>query len=351
MGRRPFASYLWGAVPTDSANGSNGTLTNRRQSDKNVIRGRKVANTKENAGFAFLDNASPEMVARLLADEDQAAVGALLAYAAPTTTAKILAYMSADRQRQVVEMIRKGRRLPMETAERLAEHFRLRLHRASATRAASASKIPQPAAPASGPQAWRPPRTDAVPVNAPPPARPDSQRRMSALANAVAQVRRLAQGNAAPRLAASPAKRLSAEKRAINGEAVAAAILRLAPKSVRQNIADNDPALYKLLRGRMFIFDDLEQSPAEALAMIFTAVDLNVAVQALRFGSPRLQERVFAAISPRRASLMREEMQLLQKQRVRLVDIEAAQQKVLEVALALQRQGKIIIDSADPDMV
>ncbi|MCX7934438.1 MAG: hypothetical protein N3A66_04165 [Planctomycetota bacterium] len=308
-----------------------------------------MANEKNT--FAFLNTAPPEMVARLLANEDQMVAGAILAHAPPTATAKILAYMGADRQRQMVEMIRKGRRLPVESAERLAAHFQRRLAqvRAAASSAAPA-KSPSRPTPTAAPQPWRPRRIDVAPVNAPPSPPAESKRSASSLALAIAQVRRLAQSGAKS-MAPAKGKGLGEGNRAINGEALAAAILRLAPRAVRQNIAENDPELYNLLRGRMFIFDDLEHSPDEALAMIFTAVDLEVAVQALRFGSPRLQERVFAAVSPRRASLLREEMGLRREQRVRLADIETAQQKVLEVALALQRQGKILIDPTDPDVL
>ncbi len=304
---------------------------------------------KEKDAFAFLSSAPSEMVARLLATEDQMVAGVILAHAPPTATAKILAYMGADRQRQMVEMMRKGRSLPLEAAERLADHFQRRLQKANTAASAGPRKPPPRPEPAASPQPWRPPRSDAVPVNSPDFRRIESKSGASALALAIAQVRRLAQSGAAP--AALTASRPPVSNRAINGEALAAAILRLAPRAVRQNIADNDPNLYNLLRGRMFVFDDLEQSPGEALAMIFTAVELEVAVQALRFGSPRLQERVFAAVSSRRAALMRAELDLRREQRVRLADIEAAQQKVMEVALALQRQGKILIDPSDPEVM
>ena len=52
------------------------------------------------APFEFLKTAAPEAVARALAGEDPAVVGAVLAAAPPPVAAKIMAHMTGDRQRQ-----------------------------------------------------------------------------------------------------------------------------------------------------------------------------------------------------------------------------------------------------------
>ena len=149
----------------------------------------------------------------------------------------------------------------------------------------------------------------------------------------------------------APARGRLPQAHALDGMAVAAAILRLAPSTVRQNVSANDPSLYKSLRRRMFVFDDLERSADEALAQVFSAAELKDAALALRFAAPQLAERALKAVSSRRAELVRTEIAVGEKDRVRVTDIDGAQQRVLAVALALQAAGRIVIDPADPDVV
>lgn len=137
--------------------------------------------------------------------------------------------------------------------------------------------------------------------------------------------------------------------RRMDGMAIMAAILRAAPMDIRQNIADGDPDLFAKLKKRMFVFDDLEKTDDKGLALVFTAAHEEAATLALRFASPRLKARVLSVVSSRRAEALRAGDSGKQG-KIGLSAIEAAQEKVLNVALQLQKAGRIIIDPDDPDL-
>ncbi len=131
--------------------------------------------------------------------------------------------------------------------------------------------------------------------------------------------------------------------------ALAAHILREAGSAVLNNVKHELPELYHRLHGRMFDFSDLEKSSPQTLGAVFTGVDLMAAALSLRFASDGLRERVFAAISPRRAEMLKAEM-AADKSRVKLAAIDEAQQTVIDFALKLQDSGRLLIDPTDPDL-
>lgn len=129
----------------------------------------------------------------------------------------------------------------------------------------------------------------------------------------------------------------------IDGLALAASIVRFANSKVQQNLLDEIPELYHALRKRMFVFADLESSSAKVLAVVFSGVAVETTALALRFASENLHRRVMTAVSERRRQLIIDEIAHA-GQRIRLTAIEQAQQAVIDYAIALQNQGKIVID-------
>lgn len=140
------------------------------------------------------------------------------------------------------------------------------------------------------------------------------------------------------RLSASGARRM-------DGKAILAAILRNATPELRETVQEDDPKLFKELRGRMFYFDDLIYTEDTALARVFTAAPAETAALALKFAAPKLRQRVLAAVSPGRARVLKDT-----PPRAGMDDIESAQKQVLNVALQLQAAGRILIDPRDPDL-
>lgn len=290
----------------------------------------------ESGAFSFLSQYPPEQVAAALAGETTLMAGAVLAQLPPAAAAKIMANMNADRQREVVGSMRKSRNLPPEIAAKLAAGMRDRL---SVRPPAAAARLP-------GATRWqpRPADPDAPVVNAPP-ARPGGDRRKEALEQALSAART----KRSAVLSKQPHSAPQGGGRHIDGMALAAEILRLAPAEVRGNIRSQEPGLYTSLRKRMFIFEDLARSPDRTLAEVFGRVDSDIAALALKFAPDELRDRALAAVSPRRAQLLLDEAGAAGKGRVKLADIEKAQADVLQLALELQRSGQVIIDPDDPD--
>ena len=141
-----------------------------------------------------------------------------------------------------------------------------------------------------------------------------------------------------------PAERAGARR--MDGKAILAAILREAGGGVRDAVERDDPSLYRELRGRMFYFDDLIYSEDATLARVFTAAPAKESALALKFAAPVLRERVLRAVSPGRAAVLED----VPRGRTGFDAIEAAQKKVLDVALQLQAAGRILIDPRDPDL-
>lgn len=138
--------------------------------------------------------------------------------------------------------------------------------------------------------------------------------------------------------------------RKMDGMAILAAIMRSATPDVRHNIASDNPELFRQLKKRMFVFDDLLYSENDALAQIFTVTPLEDAALALRFAPPALRDRALKAVSPRRAELLKDSASAGSHSRSGMDDIENAQQRVIDVAMRLQSAGRILIDPDDPDL-
>lgn len=133
--------------------------------------------------------------------------------------------------------------------------------------------------------------------------------------------------------------------RHVDGKAILAAILREAGSDVRGSVQQDNPALMRELRGRMFHFDDLLCTDDNALARVFTAAPADSAALALQFAPPELRRRVMNVVSPGRARALESP-----PGKTGFDAVEAAQKKVLDVALQLQAAGRILIDPRDPDL-
>jgi flagellar motor switch protein FliG len=271
----------------------------------------------------------PESLNRYLAHESPRTAGLVLANLQPAQAAKIMANMTADRQKEVVSAMRGARQAPPAMVAAVLEEVAQKL-----SAQPDGFRLNPP------PEKWSPESTRGQPVNVP---LPDNDiRRRQAMQEVLAQAKK-------KRQQAVGAQPTGEKGRKIDGMALAATILRYASPEVRHNVSDHAPDLYTSLRKRMFVFEDLCNAPDDTLQLVFSAVDTDQAALALRFAPDKLVKRALASISPRRAEDIRRDMKNASG-RVRVGDIEETQQRILEVALKLQRAGKALIDAADPDL-
>lgn len=137
----------------------------------------------------------------------------------------------------------------------------------------------------------------------------------------------------------------------IDGMALAAHILRESSPELRKLVMNEIPDLYTKLNDRMFDFADLEHSNRDAIGKIFTGVAPEISALALRFASENLKNTALTSVSRRKATLIIDEFKRTAKDKVRLTDIEDAQQEVINYAIMLQNRGEIIIDPNDSGIV
>lgn len=137
----------------------------------------------------------------------------------------------------------------------------------------------------------------------------------------------------------------------IDGMALAAHILRESSPELRKLVMEQVPDLYNKLNDRMFDFADLEHSNRDAIGKIFTGLEPEISALALRFASEDLKNTALTSVSRRKATLIIDEFKRTANAKVRLTDIEDAQQEVIDYAIMLQNRGEIIIDPSDSSIV
>ncbi len=140
----------------------------------------------------------------------------------------------------------------------------------------------------------------------------------------------------------------------VGGVATVAEILNLCDRSTEKSIIDGveseDPDLVEEIRRLMFIFEDILKVDDKGIQAILKEVDNEELCLALKTGSDELKEKIYSNMSARAAELIKEDMQYMGP--VRLSDVEAAQQRIVDIARRLEDAGEIIIAGrGDKDVI
>ena len=124
-----------------------------------------------------------------------------------------------------------------------------------------------------------------------------------------------------------------------------AEILNLADRSTEKGIMEgleaDDPDLVEQIRRLMFVFEDILLVNDKGIQSVLKEVDNQELGLALKTASEELKGKIFKNMSERAAQLIQEDMQFMGP--VRVSDVEAAQQKVVDVVRKLEESGEIII--------
>lgn len=95
------------------------------------------------------------------------------------------------------------------------------------------------------------------------------------------------------------------------------------------------------IRKLMFVFEDLIQVDDKSLMAILKEINNETLMLAMKTASEELKEKIFKNMSERAAQMLKEDLEVMGP--VRLRDVEAAQQSILNVAKKLESEGKIIL--------
>jgi flagellar motor switch protein FliG len=124
-----------------------------------------------------------------------------------------------------------------------------------------------------------------------------------------------------------------------------AEILNLADRSTEKGIMEGleaeDPDLVEQIRRLMFVFEDILLVNDKGIQSVLKEVDNDALSLALKTASDELKQKIFKNMSERAAQLIQEDMQYMGP--VRVSDVEAAQQKIVDTVRRLEDAGEIII--------
>jgi len=116
---------------------------------------------------------------------------------------------------------------------------------------------------------------------------------------------------------------------------------RTTEKSILEGIEAEDPDLVEEIRRLMFVFEDILLVNDKGIQAVLKEIDNDELCLALKTASDELKEKIFSNMSARASELIREDMEYMGP--VRLSDVEAAQQRIVDVVRRLEEAGEIII--------
>ncbi len=134
--------------------------------------------------------------------------------------------------------------------------------------------------------------------------------------------------------------------RKTGGVGSAAGILNLVPRSVERGILEGlqeeEPEMVDRIRRLMFTFEDIHRVNDRGVQNLLKNVETSRLSLALKTAAPDLREKFFKNMSQRAAENLREEMEMMGP--VRLSDVEAAQQAVVDMVRQLEESGELIVE-------
>ena len=120
-------------------------------------------------------------------------------------------------------------------------------------------------------------------------------------------------------------------------------------KNLLARLEERNATLSAAIRKKLFSFEDLNRLQAADLQRVLREVDsANLAIS-MKSASENLRGKFYASISKRAAESLKEEIEMLGP--VRLKDVEAAQDAIIQVVRRLEEEGQISIESEGSESV
>jgi flagellar motor switch protein FliG len=126
---------------------------------------------------------------------------------------------------------------------------------------------------------------------------------------------------------------------------------RATEKSIFEGLESGNPELVDEIRRLMFVFEDILRINDRGIQAVLKEIDNEELSLALKSASDELKDKIFTNMSERAAQLIKEEMEFMGP--VRVADVEAAQQRIVDVVRRLEDVGEIIIagKGAESEMI
>lgn len=135
------------------------------------------------------------------------------------------------------------------------------------------------------------------------------------------------------------------EKHLLVGKKLVAQILNncdnLTSKSILEYFDQQDSILSGDVKKMMFQFEDLIKIDSRGIQRILREIDKKDLAISLKVADEAMKQKIFSNMSERAQDLVKEELQYMAP--VRLKEVEAAQQRIIEIVKNLEEQGEIVI--------
>ncbi len=120
-------------------------------------------------------------------------------------------------------------------------------------------------------------------------------------------------------------------------------------ENILADLEEIDPNLTKQIESKMFTFDDLIGMDDRGVQTLLREIDTRDLVLALKAASEELKDLFLRNMSKRAREMIIDDMEAMGP--VRLKDVEAAQQRIVDVAKRLEEEGKIILQKGGEENV
>jgi flagellar motor switch protein FliG len=122
---------------------------------------------------------------------------------------------------------------------------------------------------------------------------------------------------------------------------------RMTNKSILESLEQESPELVDQIRRLMFVFDDLMKLDDKSIQALLKEVENAQWALALKGASEELRTKIMGNLSQRAAAMLLEEIQYLGP--VRVSDVEAAQQSIVDSVRRLEDSGEIVVSAGDAE--
>jgi flagellar motor switch protein FliG len=116
---------------------------------------------------------------------------------------------------------------------------------------------------------------------------------------------------------------------------------RATERAIMEGLSVENPELVEEIRRLMFVFEDILRVDDRGIQAMLKEIENEELAIALKTASDELKEKIFRNMSERAAQLIKEEMEFMGP--VRVSDVEAAQQRIVDVVRRLEDAGEIVI--------
>lgn len=122
---------------------------------------------------------------------------------------------------------------------------------------------------------------------------------------------------------------------------------RASEKAIMEGLEADDPDLVEQIRRLMFVFEDVLRVNDKGIQAVLKEVENSELGLSLKTASEELKQKIFKNMSERAAQLVKEDMEFMGP--VRVSDVEAAQQRIVDVVRRLEEAGEVVIEGKGGD--